>query len=128
MVVSGRGNLSGQTGANLGTVFSPHRSAKAIMAPVMLAIGAAAAANTAFLLWLPDLVDQGLGERVAASHRSLRYSADCPSASLSKGRALCVKLLAFSSRNQARSLLDPCSHPAGRTRRSAAMHLGLVGG
>lgn len=38
------------------------------MAPAMLAIGAAAAANTAFLPWLPDLVDQGLGERGAASH------------------------------------------------------------
>lgn len=34
--------------------------------PAMLAIGASAAANTAFLPWLPGLVDSGAG--TAASH------------------------------------------------------------
>jgi len=68
VVVRGGPKLSAHTGTRLNTDSPPRRSVKVAVAPAMLAVGAAAAANTAFLPWLPDLVDQELGGRGAINH------------------------------------------------------------
>lgn len=64
----GPGDDAGQrTGAEPG-LDSSRRPLFAAMVPAMLAIGASAAANTAFLPWMPELVEAGLQGTAATNH------------------------------------------------------------
>lgn len=69
MVIDGRGHSFDTAAGRRLIADAAHRRSETVrVIPAMLAIGTAAAAQTAFLPWLPGLVDEALGTPGSGSH------------------------------------------------------------